>query len=146
MEQVIADLEEAAGLLNDYDPPKKESGMLKNLMRLNNFFRIPSLRMNYYAVKLCRRAYLYVDNKEEALKVTKEVIDVQERLFPWSRSSFLINRESPDRMFSTELVFALQNVNRKTIYTNHFDADNLKIGALLAPINGWWMINFDGKG
>ncbi|BDF56552.1 MULTISPECIES: RagB/SusD family nutrient uptake outer membrane protein [Butyricimonas] len=134
MEQVIADLEEAAGLLKDYDPAMEASGMLKPYAG-NNFLGYRALRMNYYAVKLLlARAYLYVDNKEEALKAAKEVIEVQERLFPWiDPASLSTSSENLDRMFSTELVFALQNVNRKTIYTGSFDSDNLKIGALLIP-------------
>ena len=69
--------------------------------------------MNYYALKLLARAYLYVDNKEEALKAAKEVIEVQERLFPWiDPASLSTSSENLDHMFSTELVFALQNVNQ----------------------------------
>ena len=148
MEQVIADLEEAAGLLNEYDPAQKRNGMLEP-DAANTFLGYRALRMNYYAVKLLSaRAYLYMDNKEEALKAAKEVIDVQERLFPWvDPASLALERESPDRMFSTELVFALQNVNRKTIYTNHFDEDNLGLASLLAPNQRVVDDNlFDGEG
>lgn len=133
MEQVLADLEEAAGLLED-DPIKEANGALKANVS-NSFLGYRGLRMNYYAVKLLQaRAYLYVDNKIDALAAAKEVIDVQERLFPWvDAASLSLSSENLDRVFSTELVFALQNVNRKTIYTNNFDSDNLKLGALLAP-------------
>ena len=74
-----------------------------------------------------------MDNKGEALKAAKEVIEVQERLFPWANATEIsLAGENVDRMFSTELVFALQNVNRKAIYTKYFDSDNLKMGVLLA--------------
>ena len=68
------------------------------------------------------------------MKAAKEVIEVQERLFPWiDPASLSTSSENLDRMFSTELVFALQNVNRKTIYTGSFDSDNLKIGSIVDP-------------
>ena len=54
-------------------------------------------------------------------------------MFPWADASEIsLAGESVDRMFSTELVFALQNVNRKSIYTKYFDSENLKLGTLLA--------------
>ena len=133
MEQVITDLETAARLLKMDDPVMKGSGVLE-ANGANNFWGYRALRLNYYAVKLLlARAYLYVDNKGEALKAAKEVIEVQERLFPWANATEIsLAGENVDRMFSTELVFALQNVNRKAIYTKYFDSDNLKMGVLLA--------------
>ena len=133
MEQVITDLETAARLLKMDDPVMKGSEVLE-ANGANNFWGYRALRLNYYAVKLLlARAYLYVDNKGEALKATKEVIEVQERLFPWANATEIsLAGENVDRMFSTELVFALQNVNRKAIYTKYFDSDNLKMGVLLA--------------
>ena len=133
MEQVIFDLEEAAELLKINDPIMKENDVLK-ANNVNSFLGYRALRLNYYAVKLLSaRAYLYVDNKEEALKAAKEVIEVQEQLFPWADiAEISVAGESVDRMFSTELVFALQNVNRKSVYTKYFDSENVKIGTLLA--------------
>ena len=133
MEQVIMDLEESADLLKIADPVMKGVDVLK-ANSVNNFLGYRALRLNYYAVKLLSaRAYLYVNNKEEALKAAKEVIEVQDRLFPWANASEIsLAGESVDRMFSTELVFALQNVNRKSIYTKHFDSENVKMGTLLA--------------
>ena len=40
----------------------------------------------------------------------------------------------PDRMFSTEVLFALQNLNCNSIFTSLFDAQNLKLqSSLLIP-------------
>lgn len=36
-------------------------------------------------------------------------------------------------MFSTEIMFALQNLDRNTLYTSLFDGANLKLNSLLAP-------------
>ena len=45
-----------------------------------------------------------MDNKGEALKAAKEVIEVQERLFPWANATEIsLAGENVDRMFSTEL-------------------------------------------
>ncbi len=134
MKQVIDDLEEAAVLLED-DPIKSLSNPLSPDMA-NAFKGYRALRMNYYAVKLLlARAYLYMGDKGNALKAAKEVIEVQERLFPWVDAAAISgSRENPDRVFSTELVFALQNVNRSKIYTSRFDVGNLKLSALLAPV------------
>lgn len=133
MKQVIEDLEAAAGLLED-DPIKSMSSPLSPDVA-NAFKGYRALRMNYYAVKLLlARAYLYIGDKENALKAAKEVIDIQERLFPWVDAAVVSGtKENPDRVFSTELIFALQNVNRSTVYTNSFDAGNLKLATLLAP-------------
>lgn len=133
MDQVFADLEEAAVLLAD-DPIKTVENPLTDDVA-NTFRGYRALRMNYYAVKLLQaRAYLYVDDKEKALQAAKEVIEVQETLFPWVDAATVSGvTENPDRMFSTELVFALQNPTRAKIYTSRFDATNLKLGMLLAP-------------
>lgn len=131
MAKVIEDLEAAAVLLKD-DPVKTSDPLKPNAA--NTFKGYRMLRMNYYAVKLLlARAYLYIDDNAKALEAALEVIDVQERIFPWVDATSLSGTDSPDRMFSTELVFALQNVNRKNIYTGHFDSGNLKLGTLLAP-------------
>ena len=80
MEQVIADLEEAAGLLNEYDPAQKRNGMLEP-DAANTFLGYRAVD-GYYAVKLCRPRPIFIwIIRKKALKARK-VIDVQERLFP----------------------------------------------------------------
>ena len=82
MKQVIEDLEAAAGLLED-DPIKSMSSPLSPDVA-NAFKGYRALRMNYYAVKLLlARAYLYIGDKENALKAAKEVFVFEDRLFPW---------------------------------------------------------------
>lgn len=133
MQKVTADLEEAAGLLQN-DPVKTTVNPLAPDVA-NVFKGYRALRMNYYAVKLLQaRVYLYINNKPMALAAAKELTDVQEKTFPWIEPYAISGSpDNPDRMFSSELVFALQNVNRKTIFTNRFDSDNLNAVALYAP-------------
>lgn len=132
MTHVVADLEEAAILLQD-DPIKTAATPL-TVNAATPFYGFRALRMNYYAVRLlAARAYLYMNDLENAYTAAKEVVDVQETLFPWTTKGQLAIQEDQDRMFSSELVFALQNSNRKSIYTKNFDTENLKLGALLIP-------------
>lgn len=133
MTQVTDDLKEAAGLLEE-DPIKTAASPLKADVA-NPFFGYRALRMNYYAVRLlAARAYLYMNDRENAYQAAKEVVDVQEALFPWTNNEQLAMQDNPDRMFSSELVFALQNSKRKSVFTDHFDTDNLKLGTLLVPL------------
>ena len=98
------------------------------------FLQDRNLRLNYYAVQgLLARAYLYMGNKERALYYAESVIKIQEEKFPWVTPMKLDNSKSADRVFSTEIMFALQNLNRNTLYTSLFDGANLKLNTLLAP-------------
>lgn len=130
IQQVINDLLEAEEYLKDYDPiitygPKGD--------RLDNFKSDRNLRLNYYAVQaLLARVYLYKGDNLKALEYAKRVIEVQKRWFPWVKPlDILAGSENPDRMFSTEILFALQNLNRSSIFSSLFDASNLKINSLL---------------
>ena len=95
------------------------------------FLQDRNLRLNYYAVQgLLARAYLYMGNKERALYYAESVIKIQEEKFPWVTPMKLDNSKSADRVFSTEIMFALQNLNRNTLYTSLFDGANLKLNTL----------------
>ena len=130
IQQVINDLVDAEEYLKDYDPiitygPKGD--------HLDNFKCDRNLRLNYYAVQaLLSRVYLYRGNNVKALEYAKKVIEVQKRWFPWVKTlDILSGSENPDRMFSTEILFALQNLKRSSIFSSLFDANNLKLNSLL---------------
>ncbi|WEK18991.1 MAG: RagB/SusD family nutrient uptake outer membrane protein [Candidatus Pedobacter colombiensis] len=74
-------------------------------------------RFNYYANKaLAARVYLWRNDKPNALKSAKEVIAAS-NLFPWvSAANITADFQSPDRIFSTELLFS---VFTKDLYTNY---------------------------
>ena len=130
MNMVIEDLLQAEQLLvND---PIVKYGVKGNAKDV--FLQDRNLRLNYYAVQgLLARAYLYTGNKERALYYAESVIKIQEEKFPWVTPMKLDNSKSADRVFSTEIMFALQNLNRNTLYTSLFDGANLKLNTLLAP-------------
>lgn len=130
MNMVIEDLLEAEQLLvND---PIVEFGVKGNTKDV--FLQDRNLRLNYYAVQgLLARAYLYMGNKERALYYAESVIKIQEEKFPWITPMKLNNSKSADRVFSTEIMFALQNLDRNTLYTSLFDGANLKLNSLLIP-------------
>lgn len=87
-------------------------------------WRYRSLRMNYYAVKaLQARAYLYGGHKAEALAAAKAVVDVQEEWFPFTPEGRIVGTTTPDRVFSSELIFCMQNTQRGDIYTELFSIE-----------------------
>ena len=142
MTAVIEDLQEAASYLQD-DPIFTQAPLAAN--GANSFYGYRVLRMNYYAVKLLEaRARLYMGDKPGALAAAKEVIEVQPEKFHWVEASAIsTSLDDPDRVFSTELVFALQNSSRNTIFSSNFDSENLKITSMLAPTDNVVTSMFD---
>ena len=134
MDNVINDLTDAADLLGEYDP------ILTNGVQGafdDYFLQNRNLRLNYYAVQgLLARAYLYKGDNEKALIHAKNVIEAHENLFPWvDPLDINASHPSPDRIFSSEVMFALHNTQRSSIYTSLFNAKQLELNTLLAPTN-----------
>lgn len=131
MEKVITDLKNA--LVELKDDPVIENGVKgKNG---DTFLTDRNLRLNYYAVKaLLARAYMYIGEEELAATQAQEVIDIHDKsgFFPFVKSSDVLAKE-PDRVFSSEVLFGLQNQNVSLLYSSMFDANRLKAEGLLAP-------------
>lgn len=131
MEKVITDLNNA--LVELKDDPVIENGVKgKNG---DTFLTDRNLRLNYYAVKaLLARAYMYIGEKKLAAEQAQEVIEIHDRngFFPFVKSSDVLAKE-PDRIFSSEVLFGLQNLNVSQLYSSLFDANRLKAEVLLAP-------------
>lgn len=136
--QVISDLKEAIRLL-EADPiitmgPKGDSK--------DSFKQYRTLRMNYYASKaLLARVYLYAGDKEAALKLSKEVIEIQKTWFPWIKPEKVLE----DRIFSTEVLFSLQNLKRRGLYSEFFDIRNLEPNNSLSPLEDVALSIFDNQ-
>ena len=129
-EKLEQDIHEADSLLADVDPiiANGVNGDAKD-----DFLKYRNLRMNYYAVQaLAMRVYYTKGDDEKALEYAKKVISVQESHFPWIRPNRL-TAAVPDRVFSSEIIFGLQNLQRNNLYTGYFDGANLKLSSLLAP-------------
>lgn len=130
MKLVTGDLLEAEKELAG--DPVIEKGVIGD--KKDNFLSYRNLRLNYYAVQgVLARVYLYMGKKTEAAKHAANVIAVQESRFPWITAIKLSNPAKMDRVFSSEILFALQNLERNTLFTKLFDGHNLKTQSLLAP-------------
>ena len=131
LEKVITDLRNSLEeLKND---PVIEYGVAGKVS--DNFLKDRNLRLNYYAVKaLLARVYMYQGEVGLAAEQAEDVIAIhnQEGFFPFVESADALARE-PDRVFSSEILFGLQNLNVKSLYSSMFDAITLKPKSLLAP-------------
>lgn len=125
---VAADLEEARTLLAN-DPVKTEGTLMSGAQDgTGNFMRYRALRLNYYAVEaLLARVYLYMGDKKDAFKYASDVIKTADNgIFPFVDKSLVTGSPSdPDRIFSSEVIFALTNTSRGTIYKNYYDPSRL---------------------
>lgn len=123
--KILKDLDRAAELLAA-DPIITEGPSASDGIEGDNSLRYRNLRLNYYAVEaLSARVYLYAGEKQKALEKARKVAEVQEQWFPWVKFNdvMLESNKSRDFVFSTELVFALQNRQRGDIFTNYFSSD-----------------------
>lgn len=127
-EKVVADLEEARILLAN-DPVKTEGILMSGSQDgTSNFMRYRALRLNYYAVEaLLARVNLYMGNKTEAFKYATDVIKTADQgIFPFVDKSLVIGSPAdPDRIFSSEVLFALTNTSRSKIHKNFYDPSRL---------------------
>lgn len=120
--KVLEDLAGArAALLND--PVITEGTLMSSVGNSSNFLRYRALRLNYYAVSaLLARVNLYAGQKTEALTYAVEVIRASNNgIFPFVDRSLVVgNPEDPDRIFSSEVIFALSHANRNNLFLNYF--------------------------
>ena len=125
---VITDLREARILLAD-DPVITNGTMMSgDLNAASNFLRYRALRLNYYAVTgLLARVYLYTGDKGNAFTYSTEVIKAANNgIFPWVDKTLVIGSpDDPDRIFSSEVIFALSHSRRNQLFKNYFDPSRL---------------------
>jgi len=123
---VVEDLKSALLLLENSDPIRTEGVRAQGNPTGGNDLYYRQYRLNYYAVKaLLARAYLWQGNQTEALRHAEELLaEIQspdKMIFPYVTFASATNVDKPDRMFSTEVMFALYNINRKDMYNRLFE-------------------------
>lgn len=122
--KVMTDLKESRILLGT-DPVITEGTMMSGTNDgKSNFLRYRALRLNYYAVTgLLARVCLYTGQRQDAYSYATEVIKASnEGIFPFvTRNAISGSTGDPDRIFSTEVLFALSHTSRKQLFTNYFD-------------------------
>ena len=126
--QVTADLQEARILLAK-DPVRTEGTRMDGALDgTSNFMFYRSLRLNYYAVTaLLARSALYFGDKEQAYRYSTEVIKAgEEGVFPFVDKSLVTGSpDDPDRIFSSEIIFALTHSQRNTLFKSYFDPSRI---------------------
>lgn len=89
-------------------------------------------RLNYYAIKALKaRVYLWGGKKTEAHDAALAALTDGETWFPWLDRNAISGTNNPDRIFSTEVLFAVYNSNLYINYANFFST-NLLDDAILA--------------
>lgn len=94
----------------------------------STFMYYRSLRLNYYAVTaLLARSGLYFGDREAAYKYSTEVIDAADSgLFPFVDKALVTGSpDDPDRIFSSEIIFALTHSQRNTLFKDYFDPSRI---------------------
>lgn len=126
--EILHDLQEARILLaND---PVRTSGTMTSAPSdgSSNFMYYRNLRLNYYAVtSLLARCGLYFGDKESAYKYAVEVIEAADSgIFPFvDRSLVTGSPDEPDRIFSSEVIFALTHSQRNKLFKKYYDPSRI---------------------
>ena len=127
-EHILHDLLEARILLAN-DPVRTEGVRMEgNAAGSDVFMYYRNLRLNYYAVAaLLARANLYFGDKQSAYYYAMEVIDASDKgIFTFvDRSLVTGSPDDPDRIFSSEVIFALSHSQRNTLFKNYYDPSRL---------------------
>lgn len=133
---IIRDLNAAEQLLVN-DPVIKFGTMMAPGEREEVVNRYRGLRLNYYALlALQARVALYVNQPSRALAYAQNALRDADRHFPFmDYRKWVFEPENPDRILSSECLFALQNTKRNTIFRNSFEA-TLAAEKRLSPHTG----------
>ena len=127
-QEITNDLLEARILLTD-DPVRTSGTMMDpSADGSSNFMHYRNLRLNYYAVTaLLARSALYFGDRESAFEYASEVIDAsQDGVFPFVDKSLVTGSpDDPDRIFSSEVIFALSHSQRSSIFKDYYDPSRI---------------------
>ena len=124
---VTHDLIEARILLANDPVRKGGAGMDGPGANGDVFMYYRSLRLNYYAVAaLLARSSLYFGDKQSAYFYASEVIKAAETVYPFVDKSLVTGSpDDPDRIFSSEVIFALSHSQRNKLFKNYYDPSRI---------------------
>ncbi|QJB31896.1 RagB/SusD family nutrient uptake outer membrane protein [Chitinophaga oryzae] len=124
MANVLDDLTHAAAFLAK--DPVRTQGANAGAPEGDAYFSWRNRRMNYFAVQgLLARALLYQGNTSNAKTIAAAVINEAGRWFPWSPADASApGISNPDRVFSSEILFGLDNNHMYQTQQNWFAAIN----------------------
>ena len=126
MEKIIADLNAAEQLLKN---ELIATGPVANAF--GTTFDLRKERFNYYAVKATKaRAYLWAEDKENALKEAEDIIAVAPAKFPFVTLASLTTADpNKNRVFTTEQIFGLTAERLQQNYVQVLDS-SIRTGQL----------------
>lgn len=127
-DEITRDLLEARILLAN-DPVRERGVQMESPSDgSSNFLCYRNLRLNYFAVSaLLARSSLYFGEREEAYAYAMEVIKAgEEGIFPFVEKSLVTGSpDDPDRIFSSEVIFALSHSQRNSLFKNYYDPSRI---------------------
>lgn len=126
--EITHDLLEARILLSN-DPIRESGTMMESPSDgSSTFMYYRNLRLNYYAVSaLLARTSLYFGDNESAYDYSTEIIKAAaDGVFPFVEKSLVTGSpDDPDRIFSSEVIFALTHSQRNKLFKNYFDPSRI---------------------
>lgn len=142
MQQLIEDLKSALVLMESTDPVRTLGVRNSNNTTGANDLYYRQYRLNYYATKaLLARAYLWQGNKADALTHAEQLLNEVQTpgkiFFPYVTFAAATSVDKPDRMFSTEVMFAVYDISRADMYRKLFDVSlqNNKLSFSAGDVN-----------
>lgn len=111
MDSLLADIGKAELLLKN--DPVRTGGVVavSGLDPSGDFYKLRNRRLNFYAVLgLKARILLHKGDKVGAFAAARQVINEAGKWFPWTDSGLTLpGIQNPDRSFSSEVLFGVQN-------------------------------------
>lgn len=118
-DHIIPDLKTAMDLLKQVDPICADGSESDTD---DSFFSNRQYRMNYYAVyALLARVYQWVGERELAYNAGKQIIQecqIDHSLFPFVSKEDASDAAEPDRLFSSEVLFAVYDDSREAMFNS----------------------------
>lgn len=142
MSKILADIDLALELLED-DPVRTE-GVRVGDEYIGDFYAHRNRRMNYYAVAALKaRVLMYeLSRGSDSTVTTAEVISLIEGIlseiegddtkFPWATLEQATSQSTPDRIYSSEVLFGIHSSNMYSYHSTWFSTDITSTNYLVA--------------